>query len=79
MLWALPLGFAGLILAIALAQGLLEFPAVKAFVERYSGIAQAAPSVDSGFPWWLRAQHFLNMFFMMFIIRDCKSHDQACI
>jgi len=69
VLWALPLGFAALILAIALAQGLLEFPAVKAFVARYPGIAQAAPSVDSGFPWWLRAQHFLNMFFMMFIIR----------
>ncbi len=69
VLWALPLGFAALILAIALAQGLLEFPTVKAFVARYPGIAQAAPSVDSGFPWWLRAQHFLNMFFMMFIIR----------
>jgi sulfoxide reductase catalytic subunit YedY len=69
VLWALPLGFAALILAIALAQGLLEFPSVKAFVARYPGIAQAAPSVDSGFPWWLRAQHFLNMFFMMFIIR----------
>ena len=69
VLWALPLGFAGLILAIALAQGLLEFPAVKAFVVRYPGVAQAAPSVDSGFPWWLRAQHFLNMFFMMFVIR----------
>ena len=25
--------------------------------------------MDSGFPWWLRAQHFLNMLFMMFIIR----------
>jgi len=25
--------------------------------------------VDSGFPWWLRLQHFLNMIFMMFIIR----------
>jgi len=69
VLWALPLGFAGLILAVALAQGLLEFPSVKAFVARYPGIAQAAPSVDSGFPWWLRAQHFLNMLFMMFIIR----------
>jgi sulfoxide reductase catalytic subunit YedY len=69
VLWALPLGFAALILVIALAQGLLEVPAVKAFVVRYPGIAQAAPSVDSGFPWWLRAQHFLNMFFMMFIIR----------
>jgi len=69
VLWALPLGAAALVLAVAAAQGLLELPAVKAFVVRYPGIAQAAPSVDSGFPWWLRAQHFLNMLFMMFIIR----------
>ena len=69
VLWALPLGFAALILAIAVAQSLREYPAVQAFITRYPGIAQAAPSVDSGFPWWLRLQHFLNMFFMMFIIR----------
>ena len=69
MLWALPLGFAALILAITIAQSLREYPGVKTFLTRYPGIAQAAPSVDSGFPWWLRAQHFLNMFFMMFIIR----------
>jgi hypothetical protein len=25
--------------------------------------------VDSGFPWWLQVQHFLNMFFMLFIMR----------
>jgi sulfoxide reductase catalytic subunit YedY len=30
---------------------------------------QAAPSLDSGFPGWLQLQHFLNMLFMMFIIR----------
>ena len=69
VLWALPLGFMALILAIAVAQSLREYPEVKAFIERYPGIAQAAPSVDSGFPWWLRLQHFLNMLFMMFIIR----------
>jgi len=69
VLWALPIGAAALILAIALAQSLREYPDVKAFLTRYPGIAQAAPSVDSGFPWWLRLQHFLNMLFMMFIIR----------
>lgn len=37
VLWALPIAFAALILAIALAQGLLEFPSVKAFVARYPG------------------------------------------
>jgi len=67
--WLLPIGAAALILLIAIAQSLREYPEVKAFITRYPGIAQAAPSVDSGFPWWLRLQHFLNMLFMMFIIR----------
>jgi sulfoxide reductase catalytic subunit YedY len=69
VLWAVPIGFAVLVLLIAAAQGLRELPEVKAFIAHYPGIAQAAPSVDSGFPAWLRWQHFLNMFFMMFIIR----------
>ncbi len=68
-LWALPIGVAALILAVAVAQSLREVPEIKEFIVRHPGIAQAAPSVDSGFPWWLRLQHFLNMFFMMFIIR----------
>lgn len=69
ILWALPLGGALFILMITLAQSLREIESVKAFIEHYPGIAQAAPSVESGFPWWLRLQHFVNMFFMMFIIR----------
>jgi sulfoxide reductase catalytic subunit YedY len=69
-LWLFPIGFAALVLVIAPAQGLREYPEVKAFIARHPGIAQAAPSVDSGFPWWLRTQHFLNMFFMLFIVRS---------
>ena len=69
ILWAIPIGTAALVLLVALAQSLREFPSVQAFINEYPGIAQAAPSVDSGFPWWLQLQHFLNMLFMMFIIR----------
>jgi DMSO/TMAO reductase YedYZ molybdopterin-dependent catalytic subunit/thiosulfate reductase cytochrome b subunit len=69
ILWALPIGAAALVLVIAVAQSLRELQSVQAFIEAYPGIAQAAPSVDSGFPWWLQLQHFLNMLFMMFIIR----------
>ena len=69
VLWALPVGFCALVLAIAAAQSAREYPEVRAFIARYPGIAQSAPSVGSGFPWWLRLQHFLNMLFMMFIIR----------
>ncbi len=50
-------------------RALREYPDVKAFLVRHPGIAQSAPSVNSGFPWWLRLQHFLNMLLMMFIIR----------
>jgi len=34
-----------------------------------SAASDDQPSVDSGFPWWLQLQHFLNVLFMMFIIR----------
>jgi methionine sulfoxide reductase catalytic subunit len=68
-LWALPIAAAALLFLIALAQSLRELPGVEAFIRQHPGIAQAAPSVDSGFPWWLQLEHFLNMFFMLFIMR----------
>jgi DMSO/TMAO reductase YedYZ molybdopterin-dependent catalytic subunit/thiosulfate reductase cytochrome b subunit len=68
-LWLVPLSLALLLVLVAVAQSLRELPAVQDFIRRYPGISQAAPSVDSGFPVWLQVQHFLNMLFMMFIIR----------
>ncbi len=68
-LWALPIGAAALVVLIAVAQSLRAHPGIKTFIDHYPGIAQGAPSVDSGFPWWLQLQHFLNMFFMLFIMR----------
>ena len=68
-LWGFPIGAAALLCLIAIAQSLRELPSVTAFIQRHPGIAQSAPSVDSGFPWWLELQHFLNMFFMLFIMR----------
>jgi sulfoxide reductase catalytic subunit YedY len=70
MLWLVPIGFVALVGAVAAAQGVREAPWGKAFIERYPGIAQSAPSVDSGFPAWLRWQHFLNLFLMTFVIRS---------
>jgi sulfoxide reductase catalytic subunit YedY len=69
VLWALPIGTAALVVLIAVAQSLRELPGVQAFIKAYPGIAQGAPSIDSGFPWWLELQHFANMVFMLFIIR----------
>ena len=69
VLWALPVGAAALVVLIAIAQSLRELSGVQAFIKTYPGIAQGAPSIDSGFPWWLELQHFANMVFMLFIIR----------
>src|SRR5215470_613085 len=68
VIWAVPIAAVALIIAIAVAQTLREIPAVEAFLQRYPGVPQAQPAVV-GFPGWLRAQHFLNMFFMYFIMR----------
>jgi sulfoxide reductase catalytic subunit YedY len=69
VLWALPLGFALAVIAVAAAQALRELPAVQHFLMRYPGVPPSARAVTAGFPAWLRLQHFLNLLFMAFIIR----------
>jgi DMSO/TMAO reductase YedYZ molybdopterin-dependent catalytic subunit/thiosulfate reductase cytochrome b subunit len=69
VLWAIPLTVFLLILGIAVAQQLRTMSGVQEFIARYPGVTPLARAVSSGFPWWLRAQHFLNLFFMVFIIR----------
>ena len=69
VLWALPLIFVLLVIGVAVAQALRELPAVQDFLVRYPGIPPSAVAVTAGFPEWLRLLHFLNLFFMTFIIR----------
>jgi thiosulfate reductase cytochrome b subunit len=69
VLWALPVAFLLLLLGVVGAQSLRQLPAVQDFVLRYPGVPSSAHAVTSGFPIWLRALHFLNLFFMVFIIR----------
>jgi methionine sulfoxide reductase catalytic subunit len=64
----LPIGFALLISAVAIAQGLRNMPAVQRFMTRYPGTL-VSPGTHPGLPWWVDAQHFLNALFMIFIIR----------
>ena len=69
VLWALPLVFLLLVMGVALAQACRQLPSVQEFIVRYPGIPMSAQPVTTGFPGWLRLQHFLNLFFMAFIIR----------
>jgi methionine sulfoxide reductase catalytic subunit len=68
-LWALPLVFVLLVAGVACSQALRQLPVVQDFLLRYPGVPRSALTVTTGFPGWLRLQHFLNLFFMVFIIR----------
>jgi len=69
-LWLLPIGFVLLIIGIAVALQLRTNPAVQAFIMSYPGTGSFQPPVTAGFPLWLRIQHFVNLLFMLFIIRS---------
>ncbi|HTY28048.1 MAG TPA: molybdopterin-dependent oxidoreductase [Mycobacterium sp.] len=69
-LWLVPLGIAGLVLSIAVVREMARYGWFHEFIARYPGTStQYVEPVESGFPWWLRWQHFFNLLFMMFIIR----------
>ena len=70
VLWVVPIAFVVLVLGIAICQGLYETPWFQQFIARYPGISKSALAVHTGYPLWLRLQHFLNMLFMAFIIRS---------
>ncbi len=69
ILWALPIAFVLLVAGVAIAQALREVPSVQVFLQHYPGAPASVAAVTSGFPLWLRVQHFLNLLFMAFIIR----------
>jgi len=69
VLWLVPLIFVVLVIGVAAAQASRELPAVQEFLVRYPGVPPSAVTVPGGFPAWLRLLHFLNLFFMAFIIR----------
>ncbi|HEX3474670.1 MAG TPA: molybdopterin-dependent oxidoreductase [Kofleriaceae bacterium] len=68
LLWLLPIGWGVLLGAVAAAQYLRGIPEVQAFILRHPGTGASA-HVASDMPAWLRVQHFLNLFFLVFIIR----------
>ncbi|MBE2237313.1 MAG: molybdopterin-dependent oxidoreductase [Caldilineaceae bacterium] len=67
-------GFMGgavvLILSVLLARYLRTLPDVQAFITQYPGIGAFSLPVNTGFPWWLRIQHYFNFVLLLFIIRS---------
>lgn len=69
VLWLIPLAAIGLILAIAIVRDVRDMPLVAEFIKQYPGHS-TTPISYHGFPLWIRLQHLLNLFMMMFIIRS---------
>jgi thiosulfate reductase cytochrome b subunit len=70
LLWLIPIGLVLLLVGVAVAKGLRELPAVQDFMHTYSGMSELPGNAPVGFPAWVGWQHFLNLFFMIFIIRS---------
>ncbi len=71
LLWLLPLGLVGLVVAVVVAKALRDTSAGQAFIEDYPGtVTSGAAARAVGTPAWAGAQHFLNLFLMIFIIRS---------
>ncbi|WP_308799477.1 cytochrome b/b6 domain-containing protein [Agromyces silvae] len=58
-----------LVLVVAAARGLRTLPGVQAFIETYPGHRELAPGGPVGIPAWLGWQHFLNVFFLVLLVR----------
>jgi len=67
--WLIPIALVGVIFFIALCQQLRTYPAVQSWIASHPGTGDFQPAVTTGFPLWLRILHFLNLIFMLFIIR----------
>jgi thiosulfate reductase cytochrome b subunit len=63
----------GAIVLSAVAFTLRAQPAVQEFLVRYPGVITPAPDAPTGIPVWLNVTHFLNILFLMLIIRTALS------
>ncbi|WP_235036207.1 cytochrome b/b6 domain-containing protein [Arthrobacter sp. 18067] len=57
------------LLVVLVARWLRTLPAIDGFIGQYPGHVALPESAPTGIPAWLAWQHFLNMFFMVLIIR----------
>ena len=59
----------GLFLFVLAARGIRDLPAVQSFMRNFPGESRLPERAAVRFPAWLGWQHFLNLFFILLIIR----------
>ncbi len=69
LVWLAPAIVVGLFLLVLAARGIRDLPAVQSFMRSFPGASALPGGAPVGFPAWLGWQHFLNSFFLLFILR----------
>ena len=69
LVWIVPAILVALFLLVLAARGIRALPAVQSFMRDFPGESKLPEGAPTGFPAWLGWQHFLNSFFILFIIR----------
>jgi hypothetical protein len=69
LVWIAPALVVALFLVVVAAIGIRSLPDVQDFLATYPGSTPLPEGAPVGIPAWLGWQHFLNMFFLLFIVR----------
>jgi thiosulfate reductase cytochrome b subunit len=69
LVWIIPALLVAAVVVVLVAKGLRTLPAVASFVADHPGETPLRDDAPVGFPAWVGWQHFLNTFFLVFIVR----------
>jgi sulfoxide reductase catalytic subunit YedY len=70
LLWLIPLGLVAMVVGVSVARGIIDLPPVRDFLAAYPGASELPVDTPEGFPAWMAWQHWLNAFFLIFIMRS---------
>jgi len=67
--WIVPALLVALLVVVLASQWLRSQPGVQSFIEDFPGASALPTDAPVGIPAWLAWQHFLNSFFLLFLVR----------
>lgn len=70
LVWVIPAVIVACAIVVLIANGLRSLPAVQSFLITYPGDSALPSWAPRGFPAWLNWLHFLNVFFLVLIVRS---------
>lgn len=69
LVWVIPVALVLMVAAVLVARWMRELPEIQSFLGDYPGTTPLPDGTPVGFPVWANWSHFLNSFFLLFVIR----------